>query len=429
MKFKIYSTTPDGKTIFHIYDNLNQDIFTSEGILLNLRKDPRCENLREKPKKNTLSFKQKSKDLSDLRIQIGLNCNYHCKYCSQHIDRELTKKVIPIKLNFSEKINNFLSRLEKLKLSPKKITLWGGEPFVYFKQIKQLVTGLRKLYPEVRLGTCTNGSLLTKEVIDFCLDNKISITLSHDGPSFNVYRDDKNPLDNPEIIKNILYYIDTVEKNSELGLSFSLNIVITPENSNLLDIQKYFYEKFGREVRFHFESIVKLDSHSKGIISEFTEEQKKFLLNQLVAFGSTEDANHPFWSLRDRTSTILKRLVNKDNLLKKDFYCFIGGKTFAAVDLDGNLLTCHSSPAITSKYGELENLFTAVSDKYHKWYERKNCKNCPVAVSCMGGCTMYSDEDHEISCENLKLYHSGFFIAAWKLLFNSTITKIEPIGE
>ena len=43
--------------------------------------------------------------------------------------------------------------------------------------------------------------------------------------------------------------------------------------------------------------------------------------------------------------------------------------------------------------------------------------------------SMRDTKNHEILCETAKVWYAGFFIAAWKVLFNETICRIEPAME
>ena len=137
------------------------------------------------------------------------------------------------------------------------------------------------------------------------------------------------------------------------------------------------------------------------------------------------DGNHPYHSIRNYVSRLITRLVNKQ-LYKNS--CFVTNKNAVAVDMQGNLLICHGSD---KTYGTLDTIKTSKfpDEKLLFWKDRKKCKECPMLVSCLGDCIMASDRDNELSCENYMIWHSGLFLAAWKLLFDSIITRIEPIKE
>lgn len=423
MKFKITSKKSDGTLLVHTYDNITQDIFTEEDIPVFLDQDPRLKDFIENKSKNKDSL-YKSTDNISLRITLGFNCNFNCKYCLENYTaKSIVKPIFIVKeSSLKEKVDNLINKLKNNLTKVNSITFWGGEPLVYLKTIKLLVPKLKELYPNVKLGTISNGSLITKEVAQYLLDNEIGLTVSHDGPTFSNYRDDLNPLENPKVLEGLKYY---KEQAKEKGLFFGFNIVVTPDNSDLSKLHPYFAQYFEDDVNINFEGIVKLSDFSKDVVKKFDSNTKKVLLNNLIAFGSTVNGNHSYYSIRNYVSKLISRLVNKQ-LYKNS--CFINNKNAVAVDMQGNLLVCHGSD---KTYGTLDTIKTSKfpNESLHFWKDRKKCKECPMLVSCLGDCIMASDRDNKLSCENHMIWHSGLFLAAWKLLFDSIITRIEPIKE
>ena len=114
------------KKIF-FYDNETNTLKTEDNIVIEYPK----ENIKQQDLKESLPFDKnnpikKSKDITLLKIQLGLSCNYSCDYCSQKfVERapETNKK----------DIDAFLEKLDVLNFSEEnglKIEFWGGEPFV-----------------------------------------------------------------------------------------------------------------------------------------------------------------------------------------------------------------------------------------------------------------------------------------------------------
>ena len=165
MKLALHCKTHEGKNETWVYDNVLNEIYDGDGKLVDLIEDERLKAyamLKEHEGKPGYS-NSKSKDLWDLRIQLGLKCNMSCKYCAQS-DRENERWVSSPK--------DVPAFIEKLRASGIKvhgvIELWGGEPFVYWKTLQKLVPELRKLYPKVRFAVITNGTLIDEEKIAFC---------------------------------------------------------------------------------------------------------------------------------------------------------------------------------------------------------------------------------------------------------------------
>ncbi|MFR7882241.1 MAG: hypothetical protein ACLU5J_12820 [Christensenellales bacterium] len=194
---------------------------------------------------------------------------------------------------------------------------------------------------------------------------------------------DKNPLDNVDIVNNIKFYLKACKNNSKLRFEF--RVVITPNNCDILNLDSYFKEKIGINVPFHFECIAKLDRFSTNIVEHFNKKTTNILLNQMFVVCTTKDNNHPYKSLRDLTSNVINRLVNKLNMNDFKYYCRNVNSNHLAIDLQGNLLACHSMSASLGKYGKMEEAFNKVPSKnlVKGWNQREQCKNCPVLVSCI----------------------------------------------
>lgn len=430
-KFKITSRRlSDGAVLTHIYDNVTQDIRTDKGIPVALANDPRCKNLVDKGFGNRLvKPNHYKKSFNELRIQLGLGCNFHCKYCIDTHGLEHTRTEATVAMPPKVTAKNFVDLLVKNDIQPKRVVFWGGEPLVYWKTILELVPLIKERVPSVKsFGTITNGSLLTLDKAKFLVENDISVTVSHDGWSFNTYRDDKDPLDNPKVVEALQYYYDHIDEKSKL----SFHIVVTPENCDLQKFADYFDKKLDRSpVEFNFESIVKNDRYTKDIITPFDHEARKTLLNNLIVLAGTESENTKFHDLREVTSRFILTLVNKKYITRErfDYPCSAPFSSQVAVDLQGNILKCHGTNPEFSTIGHLNNITAIVNDTLIPSSKRSECSDCPFLALCSGGCPMLEQEDINYYCENLKIWYSGFFAAAWKILFNAVLSSIEPLTE
>ena len=126
-----------------------------------------------------------------LKIQLGLSCNYACSYCSQAF------QIADATVSKLADVEQFLTQLDGwIADAPEKIELWGGEPFLYWAKIKRLIPALAERFPAARFLIVTNGSLLSREKLDFIAVHNIAITISHDGPGQHLRGPD--PLDDPD---------------------------------------------------------------------------------------------------------------------------------------------------------------------------------------------------------------------------------------
>lgn len=418
MKFKITSKDSLGNYQINYFDNLSLDIFDKNFNLIDLNKDSML-NIFKNKKYNYESlsgFNPKKQELDHLKIKLGDHCNYSCKYCYSKI-----QSVIDIE---QEKISleEFIERLTKLNLNPKKITIWGGEPLVYIKTWKKLQPYLNKLYPNAKFFTITNGSLINLDIAKWFVENNIKIIISHDGPSFKVYRNEKDPLDNPKVIEGLQYYIDNIK-----NYTLNFNIVITPENCDLTKFIGFFENKLQRNnIQYKFESLVKLSKNSYKEVTPFSREHLNILYKNFLYWGTTKDTNHPFFRLRENVSKVLNSLVNKPKIQYKKYNCSNFKSDTLTIDLNCNILACHAWNAKLAGYGKLEEYSKNIPNFLKYWTDKDYCNKCPVVFICNGGCPIASLEDHKYACINLKIQYFGYLLAAWKLIFNTVIIKVEP---
>lgn len=418
MKFKIISKDSLGNYQINYFDNLSLDIFDKNFNLIDLNKDSML-NIFKNKKYNyefLSGFNPKKQELDHLKIKLGDHCNYSCKYCYSKI-----QSVIYIE---QEKISleEFIERLTKLNLNPKKISIWGGEPLVYIKTWKKLQPYLNKLYPNAKFFTITNGSLINLDIAKWFVENNIKIIISHDGPSFKVYRNEKDPLDNPKVIEGLQYYIDNIK-----NYTLNFNIVITPENCDLTKFIGFFENKLQRNnIQYKFESLVKLSKNSYKEVTPFSKEHLNILYKNFLYWGTTKDSNHPFFRLRENVSKVLNSLVNKPKIQYKKYNCSNFKSDTLTIDLNCNILACHAWNAKLAGYGKLEEYSKNIPNFLKYWTDKDYCNKCPVVFICNGGCPIASLEDHKYACINLKIQYFGYLLAAWKLIFNTVIIKVEP---
>ena len=125
---------------------------------------------------------RKTGQLTFLKIQMGLSCNYSCTYCSQRfVPRAAAMSLKDAEL-FLERLPSWFSGGKDGLGGGVMVQFWGGEPLVYWAALKFLAEGIRARYPNVRLSTITNGSLLTPEVVEWLDVMGFTLAMSHDGP-------------------------------------------------------------------------------------------------------------------------------------------------------------------------------------------------------------------------------------------------------
>jgi uncharacterized protein len=412
MLFKIISQSVlDKEDVVHYYNNETNEIFDAENRLIDIAEPLGI------PQKQFKSFTDfpvsKTRVLSKLKVQLGLKCNLNCSYCSQAESRSLSKD------DSLGDVESFIASLRREELSIKsngRIEFWGGEPLVYIKTLRKLVPELRKLYPTQEFHMISNGTLLTKEIVDWLVENKVSFIISHDAQGYAL-RDDLDPLYKTE---TKLIWLYAKEQLHKAGLKFGFNVVITRANCDIANIPEFFQRHFSANASFGFEGIVQPsreeDMFRKEDIDVLENDMKYVLVHNQEDFGN----------LVKEAQNVLNALAQRRPLSAIRAKCEAPNSDVLVVDLKGNVISCQNFTHISQKIGELNDYDNIKSVNFVHWskkFVKEDCKSCPVVQFCKGGCPL----NLCTFCRNDYVYHMALFKAVWFLLFQADIKTITPI--
>jgi len=410
MKFTLHCQNESGERKKLYYNNENGMLYNSDGVsfgdgsaLSNPYKTPFLADQERNPIR-------KSNAPRVLKIQLGLSCNYSCEYCLQrfvpHAD-ETSKGLVP----------SFIDSVKKnLVGDPDNIQLWGGEPLVYIKTLKPLVSELRDMWPNARISMITNGSLLRTDVVEWILEKDIDIAISHDGPAQAIRGDD--PLTNiltAEPIKRL------VEEKKKRGKQVSFNTMIHAQNMDRAKVQDWFKERIGDDVIIGEGAVIEVYDEGAVENSLNTHEQRLAIRNlthnQLV---KSEISN--FGIVHDRMNSWMGNMLYGRELSSLGMKCGVDRADTLIVDLAGNVITCQNGSAGATapngkphKGGELSDLSGVKIETATHFRNRDHCSGCPVVQECKGGCMFLFDELFYRSCNNTYSDHISFFTAAVEL--------------
>ena len=119
-----------------------------------------------------------NKKTDDLCLIVTERCNLNCTYCQS--DKSF-KRMMSWECA-KENVDKYLSITEEKNPS---ITFMGGEPFIAFKLIQQLVDYIGKAFPQhgVKYTIVTNGTLVHGSIQQWIKDNEanVNVVLSLDG--------------------------------------------------------------------------------------------------------------------------------------------------------------------------------------------------------------------------------------------------------
>lgn len=378
----------------------------AQGVLSKLFYDPHTSELRDEdgasvfsgqpdktwPEVHRVSPEQpgsKSNAPATLKIQLGLKCNYSCSYCLQ------SSGIEDASVSSLADTHEFLNNLDSwLHGAPQKIQFWGGEPFVYWAHLKQLVPVLREKFPEASFSVLTNGSLIDLEKIAFIEKYDITVRISHDAMAQDMRGPD--PFDQPgqtEIFKELWRV---------RGDKFGFNSVITSRNSDVSAIAAWFEKKMGGPVSVSFEGVVhSYDMQTRDNQADWSAEQYNQMQHHVIKAlinGSDIGKNSVLGTKAQLFLSSLKEKRPSSSLGQK---CNMDRPDQLAVDLKGNVTTCQNVGAAGKHgIGHVNELAAVALDTSWHWSHRENCSHCPMLQLCKGACMYNEGDDFTLSCEN-----------------------------
>lgn len=352
----------------------------------------------------------KKGEIGNLKIQLGLKCNYSCSYCSQaeHIGNAIDSNNSDA-ISFMANLDNWLHNV------PKTIEFWGGEPFVYWSKIKILLPVLREKFPDSRFLIITNGTLLDDEKIEFIEKYDIMIGMSHDGPA--------QSFRGPDPFKNETN-VATIRKLMALRPGkISFNMVLHSKNYDLNAIHDWF-STIVPNPALTIEGVVNVyDNYTQNNLGMFTKQQFVELTDNVFMELVTKNR---FYSLNGKLQDFMNSLKYARPISALGQKCGMDRTDQIAVDLQGNVMTCQNTGSKghhnIGHVNDYENI--ALNTSMHLSH-REECMNCPVVQLCKGSCMYLFGDQFAQSCWNEYYFNLGIFKAALFKLTNMVLINVE----
>lgn len=335
-----------------------------------------------------------------LKIQLGLGCNYSCSYCSQGGQKE--------EATSTQDAENF--SLDWVIGFPDKVELWGGEPLLYWKKIQSLTPKVRARFGNVTMSIVSNGTLLTKERIDWLYDNGFRIALSHDGPGQHLRGED--PLQDKAMADLWRYVFE------KFGERASINSVLTAHNHDLFKLWMWFEERLGEGVRVNVEDIV--TDYGGAKMSDAQLHEVYLSIRKHASTGLAMVFPRMRWAMLQ----FMETLAVEKPLAGSNQVCGMDRRDQLAVDLHGNVLTCQNAGAQEHTIGNVSDLGAVKLNTSTSYQHRPNCSQCPVVHLCYGSCMFLEDKDFESSCRSSYWYNKAVMEGVIKLLTGKEVRTI-----
>ena len=309
----------------------------------------------------------KESNINKIFLMMGQACNFHCRYCLQtFIKKDVENK--PISPDLYAYLDHLIEEHEED--IPIHIIFWGGEPLLYWNNIRKLVLHYED---QLTYGIISNGSLLTQERVDFLNDHGISFTLSHDGINTDKTRK-----------------VDILKNNHTVSLINQLhpmiNAVISGYTQDFNALFDYWEEHYPIMLG-HIEMLritwdmpedlcnIDLTIYRNGL--------KKFFTNAIQKIQTNEFGNKAIAALK-----IIRQVHQSIENKQYHFPKCNQVERVLNIDLDGNLYACHNS---NIKIGHINDDRITYLEKYWKWLETRKkpeCNTCEIKYYCQGGCPL-----------------------------------------
>ena len=326
--------------------------------------------------------------IGSIYLMLGQKCNFNCKYCIQcDMKNNQEQKVLSLKTK------QYLWHLIKIRPNdlPKiRLIFWGGEPFIYLDVIKSVI---EEFGDKFSYWTVSNGSLLTKDIVDFLNNNQIGVSLSYDGCNTKTTRriDITNNKEKLALFNNIqlraidsvisAYNYDYIALFEDCYKKFG-NIPVTCEFLNVTwempnDLYNFDLDKYKTNIANA--GMIAYQHILNGVMSNYT---KLFfpVLNKICDIKDTDEFN----------------FVPNCN----QFYRVIN------IDLQGNIYGCHNCNDIVSYAGEDRIIGER---KYQNWLRSRfnnKCSDCEYLRLCKGSCPLeLNTENGKYMCDVYKIYY------------------------
>jgi uncharacterized protein len=415
MLFEIHAEkSNDDKKVFY-YDNMTNVLKDAEGNIFEWPTRPDYSQEKEYKAFDKDHPLVKSKNITHLKIQLGLSCNYSCDYCSQKFverPKETSKK----------DIDAFLEKLDALSFDEDaglKIEFWGGEPLVYWKTLKNLAEAIKDRFsgwkrpPEFSI--ITNGSILTDQIIDWLMMMNFTVSISHDGPGQSVRGPD--PFEDPESKERVLGFYRMMTR---LKKGFSFNPMMNSKNKSRKAVYDWFVDFTGDENVVLGEGGI-VDAYDEDGITNSLQSLEEHFEYRRTAFADifSTGGQIGFIGQLNKIDDFVRKVLTHYPAKYLGQKCGMDDENVLAVDLRGNVITCQNVSALeTSKNGEshlggsLDDYDNVKITTSTHWSNRKECSECPVLHICKGACMFLDNKFWDISCANSYSDNVAFFALA-----------------
>ncbi|MDD2401746.1 MAG: radical SAM protein [Clostridia bacterium] len=124
-----------------------------------------------------------SSRMNSITLGITEQCNFRCKYCiySGSFENQRIHSFKKMSLSTAKKSVEYLLDHSQKQTLPRVVCFYGGEPLLHWDLIHSIIQEYGNQNNTLQYSITTNGSLLNKEIIEFLIDNNVTLIISLDG--------------------------------------------------------------------------------------------------------------------------------------------------------------------------------------------------------------------------------------------------------
>lgn len=359
-----------------------REMLVSSGIYIN---DKKKDDLAENKIKEI--YESSCGVVEVLYLILTNNCNLRCSYCFLENNSNCPVK----RENMS--IDTAICALKKYELHLKKhnvkegtLLLYGGEPLLNMKLIKNIVEFCNNSSVNFNINLITNGILLSDNVIKYLKNNNVKISISIDGPKNVTNKHRKYRGTDIGVYDDVIKSIKLLQENN---VTFGLSLVITDYFlKNMNEVLKWIKDNHTGPI---FYNLFHFDKPTDKLI-DFSDKSADFIINSYSYFLENGNSIYDTRIQRQINSYINNEFVFSD--------CAAIGLKQLTILPNGNVCICHGDSSNKEHYIDninnldFENLRNVKN--YDFWKKRatiynKKCLNCEALFICGGGCPHHAE--------------------------------------
>lgn len=307
-------------------------------------------------------------------LHITNDCNLRCTYCYIH----KTHSDMPDDILY-QSLDKMFDSCKKHGYSKLSLMLVGGEPLTRFEKIKEIVDYCSEVKGnvEVKYIIPTNGTLITKEVANYIVQNKISVGVSLDGIK-EFHDENRVKVDGTGSYAQTMRGIDNL---ISAGIKPSIMVTVTPQNldglplltEEMINKKLFFRFSFQRDTQTGIPDIMNHSEHCLDVLKECFEIMYNALIN-----GKTG------WLFQFGDVTF-GRPVRR---------ACAAGKNFFSIGQDGSIGSCSLGlEAPKGNISDVDDVICNINEMFPEISKTsacdiKGCRKCIWRHSCAGACPL-----------------------------------------